>query len=182
MSYPTLTPEVANECSRAAHQYHPDCYCAIHWVYADYPPRQMYHELPTKWLEAYVWRCTSADQPDRFVAAAVGNSGPEMLRSLQTVMAAVVSGERPDPSLLAADHHQKLISSYLAHPLLPAAALHKAVTALLPRLPVHEARALQNELGWALSERIDQAHHPPEGGGWIASVPQTTQELKPWPT
>lgn len=42
MSYPHLSPETANECSRAAYDYDPACYCAIHWVYADYLPRPQY--------------------------------------------------------------------------------------------------------------------------------------------
>lgn len=104
MSYPHLTPEMTNECSRAAHAYDPDCYCAIHWVYADYVPRPQYRGMPTKWLEAYVWRSIGPGQPDRFVVSAVADNGPELLRDLHTVLAAITEGEQIDPSLPA--HHE----------------------------------------------------------------------------
>ena len=100
MSYPHLSPEMANECSRAAYAYDPACYCAIHWVYADYLPNPQYHGLPTKWLEAYVYRNIGPGQPDRFVAVAVAESGPALLRDLHTALNAIAEGEQPDPSLL----------------------------------------------------------------------------------
>jgi len=181
MTYPHLTPETANECSRAAYAYSPECYCIIYWAYADYPPRLQYHGLAIKWLCASVYRTGDPEQGDRYVLGVNADTGPDLLRNLRGALEAIASGERPDPSLLASDQQQRLISGYLAHPMLPVAALRKAVADLLPRLPQHEVRAMQAALGWALSERLDEVYNPPEGNGWIASAAQTTEALRCWP-
>ena len=179
MSYPTLSPEMATECSRAAYEYSPECYCIIYWACADYLPRPQYYGLATKWLCASLYRAGAPEQADRYVVGASAYTGPELVRNLRASLLDITTRERADPSLLTNEHQQRLITGYLAHPMLPAAALRKAVADLLPRLPEHEARAMQTSLGWALSERIDKVYKPPDGAGWIASAPQTTQELKP---
>ena len=100
MSYPHLSPETANACSRAAYDYDSDCYCVLHWGYADYLPRLKYKYRPTKWLEVAVWRAAGPEQPDRYVTAVAGESGPELLRKLCGALAAITAGQQPDPSIL----------------------------------------------------------------------------------
>jgi hypothetical protein len=117
MSYPELTPETANECSRAAYIYSPECYCVFHWGFADFLPRAQYYDRPTKWLEVAVWRCLGPDQPDRYVGAVAGYSGFELLRNLRAALSALTTGSQPDPSPLASDHAQQL-STDLRYPLL----------------------------------------------------------------
>jgi hypothetical protein len=55
--------------------------------------------------------------------------------------------------------------------------LLRILNGLLPRLPRHETQALTTQLQQAIDQRSREVYTPPEGGGWIASVPQTTQVL-----
>jgi hypothetical protein len=177
MSYPHLCPETANECSRAAYTYSHDCYCIIYWAYADYLPRSQYHGLATKWLCASVFRAGSLEQGDRYVVGVSADTGPELLRHLHTALEAISSGEQPDPSLLATDYAQKMLSAALGHPMLGSHQLLRILHGLLPRLPRHEAQALTTQLQQAIDQRSREVYTPPEGGGWIASAPQTTEPL-----
>ena len=177
MSYPSLSPEVATECSRAAYVYSPECYCIIYWAYADYLPRPQYHGLPTKWLCASVFRAGSLEQGDRYVVGVSAETGSDLLRHLRTALEDLASGERPDPSLLATDHAQRVLSATLSHPMLGTHQLLRALHGLLPRLPRHETQALTTQLQQAIDQRGREVYIPPEGGGWIASAPQTTQPL-----
>jgi hypothetical protein len=120
MSYPELTPEMANECSRATYTYSPDCYCVFHWGFADFLPRQQYHDRPSKWLEATVWRCLGPDQPDRYVVAVASDNGRELLRNLRAALSAITTGAQPDPSLMATDHARPQLSAALRYYMLEA--------------------------------------------------------------
>jgi hypothetical protein len=181
MTYPNLSPETANECSRAAYAYSQECYCIIYWAYADYLPRPQYHGLATKWLCASVFRCGDLEQGDRYVLGVSADTGPELLRQLRTALEDLASGERPDPSLLATDYAQRILSATLGHPMLGAHQLLRALNGLLPRLPRHEAHALTTQLQQAIDQRSREVYNPPEGGGWIASAPQATETLNCWP-
>lgn len=101
MSYPELPTEAVNECSRAAFNYSPDCYCVFNWSYADYLPRRLYLDTPTKWLNVGVYRSIESESTDRPVVAVSGLTAPELLQRLRTALAAITTGEKPDPSLPA---------------------------------------------------------------------------------
>jgi hypothetical protein len=180
MSYPELSVETINECSRAAFAYSTDCYCVFNWSYADYLPRPMYRETPTKWLTVSVFRCLPLEATDRHVLAVSGLNAPELLRRLREALGMLADGITSDPTLLASDHQQQVLRSALGHPMLVQYQLLKALGNLLPRLPRHEAQALTTELQEAITQRSREVYNPPEGNGWIATAPQTTEELKPW--
>lgn len=177
MSYPHLSPDTITECSRAAYTYSQDCYCVIYWACADYLPRPQYHDLATKWLCASVFRAGSLEQGDRYVVGVSADTGPELLRRLHAALDAIIDGEQPDPSLLATDLAQRVLSAALSHPMLSAHQLLRILNGLLPRLPRHETQALTTQLQQAIDQRSREVYNPPNGGGWIASVPQTTQVL-----
>lgn len=101
MSYPHLASETANECSRAAYDYDPACYCVFHWNYADFPPKRQYHGLWTKWLQVNVWRTIPDPEQDKLVLTRHSDNGPDLLRHLRTALAAITEGQLPDPSLPA---------------------------------------------------------------------------------
>lgn len=182
MSYPHLTSETINECSRAAYAYSHDCYCIIYWACADYLPRSQYHGLATKWLCASVYRAGGSEQGDRYVVGVSADTGPELLRHLHTALETIIAGEQPDPSLLATDHAQRVLSAALGHPMLGAHQLLRILHNLLPRLPRHETQALTTQLQQAIDQRSREVYNPPEGGGWIASAPQTTELFPFLPT
>ncbi|TVT39619.1 hypothetical protein FNT36_18430 [Hymenobacter setariae] len=177
MSYPHLSPETITECSRAAYAYSHDCYCIIYWACADYLPRSQYHGLATKWLCASVFRAGSLEQGDRYVVGVSAETGPELLRYLRTALEDLSSGERPDPSLLATDYAQRMLSTALSHPMLTSYQLLRILHSLLPRLPRHEAQTLTTQLQQAIDQRSREAYIPPQGNGWIALAPQTTEPL-----
>ena len=177
MSCPHLHPDTLAACTQAAHGYDPACYCVIHWNYRDAPPGRKYLKYPSKWLEASVYRSLPEGTPDRWVLAVAADTGPDLLRLLRQELAAVVLGQRPDPSLLASAYHCQAVRTAVAHPLLPAGQLVRSLHALAARLPNYEAEALAAALEAAIDERASQAHRPPEGGGWIASQPRTTHEV-----
>lgn len=180
MSYPHLTPETANECSRAAYAYDPDCYCTIYWACADYLPRPQYQGKPTKWLEAAVWRCIGPEQPDRFVVATTGESGPEVLRNLQAALAAIVKGEYRDPSLLASAEAQQQLSATLRHPMLGTGMLLHTLDKLLPNLPAQQVFDLTKRLQRVINNRVADTYQPPQGAGWVPTAQQTTKPLNCW--
>ncbi len=182
MSYPHLSTETATACSQAAYAYSPACYCVFHWGYADYLPSPKYHGRPTKWLEVAVWRTADGEQADRYVAAVAGDNAPELLRRLHEALAVLTSGEQPDPSLVASTQAQADLSAALHHPMLGAGLLLHTLDKLLPYLPAAKAQDLTTRLRRVIDNREAQVYTPPEGRGWIASAPQTTQELKAWPT
>lgn len=177
MSYPHLSAETVNECSRAAYAYDPDCYCVFHWAHADFPPRLHYHPLPTKWLKVGVWRCTGPGQPDRFVLAMSGDNERELLRNLSAALLTLTDGTREDASLLLTSQHEQALRKALRHPLLTMYRLLEVLDTLVPRLPRFEASTLTSHLQEAIDQRSREVYTPPKGGGWIASAPQTTQEL-----
>lgn len=177
MSYPHLSPEMVNECSQAAYAYSHDCYCIIYWACADYLPRSQYRGLATKWLCASVFRAGSLEQGDRYVVGVSAETGPELLHYLRTTLDDLASGERPDPSLLATDYAQRMLSTALSHPMLTSYQLLRILNSLLPRLPRHEAQTLTTQLQQAIDQRSREIYIPPEGGGWIASAPRTTEPL-----
>lgn len=177
MSYPHLSPETANECSRCAYAYDPDCYCTIYWAYTDYLPRPQYRGRPTKWLEAAVWRCIGPEQPDRFVVAATGDNGPEVLRHLRALLAELTANPKADPSRVASAEAQQQLSATLRHPMLGAGMLLHTLDKLLPDLPAHRVFDLTKRLQRVIYNRQEEVYQPPKGAGWIASAPQTTQSL-----
>jgi len=181
MSYPHLSPEAANECSQAAYAYSPDCYCTIYWACADYLPRPQYRGRPTKWLEVAVWRCIGPEQPDRFVVAATGDTGPEVLRHLQAALAELTANPQRDLSLLASAEAQQQLSAALRHPMLGAGMLLHTLDKLLPNLPAHQVFDLTKRLQRVIGNRVADTYQPPKGNGWIATAAQTTQELNAWP-
>ncbi len=177
MSCPHLHPDTIAACSQAAHGYDPACYCLIHWSYRDAPPGRKYLQYPSKWLEASVYRSLPEGTPDRWVLAVAADTGPDLLRFLREELTAVAQGKRPDPSLLASAYYCHAVRNAITHPLLPAQQLVRSLHELAARLPNYEAEALATALEAAIDERASQAHRPPEGGGWIASAPQTTLPL-----
>ncbi|MGI4871472.1 MAG: hypothetical protein ACRYFX_09875 [Janthinobacterium lividum] len=88
MSLPHLSPDTMAACTQAAFDYDPACYCVFHWNYADFPPHSQYYKRPTKWLEASVYRSTSAGQPDRYVLSRSSDSAPDLLRQLYAALEA----------------------------------------------------------------------------------------------
>lgn len=86
MSCPHLHPDTLAECTQAAYDYHPACYCTFAWLLAEPPPGRKYL-VGTKWLQAQVcWAMgeQAADQPLLTVRA---DTGPELLRNLRGALA-----------------------------------------------------------------------------------------------
>jgi len=111
------------------------------------------------------------------VVGVSADTGPKLLRHLHTALEALSSGEQADPSLLATDYAQRMLSAALGHPMLASYQLLRILRGLLPRLPRHEAQALTTLLQQAINQRSREVYTPPEGGGWIASAPRTTAPL-----
>jgi hypothetical protein len=96
---------------------------------------------------------------------------------LHTALEAISSGEQPDPSSLSTDYAQRMLSATLGQPMFASYQLLRILNCLLPRLPCHEAQALTTQLQQAIDQRSREAYISPEGGGWIASAPRTTEPL-----
>ena len=87
MSCPHLHPDTMAECSRAAFDYNPACYCVFSWVYADPPPGRKYLGYPAKWLHVAAWRASGSETPDQYLIGVHADSGPELLRNLRGALA-----------------------------------------------------------------------------------------------
>jgi hypothetical protein len=178
MCYTDLPLDMVQEFTQAAIAYHPDCYCQFGWVFVERPPLRKHLMQPTKWLEVIVLRSMGEERQDRYVLSTCAENSPDLLRQLRALLAAALPIYEYGP---ATSTQAYAIETALYHTLLPNASRQVAIDRLLSRLPHHEAQEIANELQQAISRRSVSALRRRKGQGWIASVPQTTQELNAWP-
>jgi hypothetical protein len=99
MSCPHLHPDTIAECSRAAFDYHPACYCVFAWLYAEPPPGRKYLAYPPKWLQVNTW-WAMGEAADQYLLTVQGDTGPELLRNLRTALAGLGPATGPPPAPL----------------------------------------------------------------------------------
>ena len=96
MSCPHLHPDTIAECTQAAFDYHPACYCAFSWVHANPPPGRKYLS-GTKWLQAQVNWAMGEQTPDQLLLSVRADTGPELLRNLRGALASLGPARPPAP-------------------------------------------------------------------------------------
>jgi hypothetical protein len=98
VSCPHLHPDTIAECSRAAFDYHPACYCTFAWLHADPPPGRKYLSAPTKWLQAQLCWAMGDALADQHLLSVRADSGPELLRNLRGALADLGPAASPPTS------------------------------------------------------------------------------------
>lgn len=98
MSCPTLHPDTMAECTQAAYDYHPACYCVFSWLHAELPPARKYLNYPTKWLQVNAW-WAMGEGPDQYLLAVSADTGPELLRNLRGALAGLGPATGPPAPL-----------------------------------------------------------------------------------
>lgn len=86
MNGPHLHPDTVAECIKAAHDYHPACYCVFSWLYAEPPPGRKYLS-GTRWLQVNAWWAMGDKANDKHLLVVQAASGPELLRNLRGALA-----------------------------------------------------------------------------------------------
>jgi hypothetical protein len=178
MHYTDLPQSMVQEFTQAVIAYHPDCYCQFAWILTERPPLCKYLSQPTQWLEVIVLRSMGEDKQDRYVLSAHAENSPDLLRQLRATLAEARPIHEYGP---ATSTQAYALESALCHSLLPSATRQVAIDKLLSRLPYHDAAQMVDELQQAINRRSASALRRRKGQGWIASAPQTTQELNTWP-
>jgi len=97
MNCPHLHPDTIAECSRAAYDYHPACYCVFAWLYAEPPPGRKYLAYPPKWLQVNTW-WAMGEAADQHLLTVQGDTGPELLRNLRGALAGLGPARPPAPT------------------------------------------------------------------------------------